>query len=342
MAQYQILGLFADPEQAADAIDRLRQLGVRERNITVKSSMPVPRAILARPQQKHRIPTIALVGSLLGIMTALVLTVLLYILYPLNQGGQPLVFPVPPSLVIIFEVTMLLTMLLTFFGFWFFNRFPNFKPGAYDPLITAGYLGVVAQVDDRLVDQVEEAYKKTGSEKTTREELDRSPDRRFFIFWGVVIGVVAIGGLIQTLIWYDVIKIYFPSQMVEQESVAYEQGPRLAVPADSVPIQGPVLINGQPASQPIASSPASVQRGAVLYDIHCKLCHGATGVGNGPLAAFFNPKPFDLTSSNVQNLPDSEIFLVITQGRGQMPSLAENLLISERWDVINYVRTLKK
>ncbi len=342
MAQFQVLGLFEDAERAADAIDRLRQLGVRERNIIVKSAMPINRSILARPPNRHRIASIALTGSFIGILTALVITVLLYLLYPLNQGGQPIVFPVPPSVVILFEVTMLLTMLLTFFGFWFLNRFPNFKPGAYDPMISAGYVGVVAQVDDKLLNDVEEAFKQTGAAKTTQVELDTGRDRRFFTFWGVVIAVVLIGGIIQTLIWYDVIKIYFPTQMVEQESVAYEQGPRLAVMAQSVPIQGPVLINGEPATDPIPSSPASVQRGAVLFGINCQLCHGATGVGNGPLSAFFNPKPFDLTSSTVQNLPDSEIFLVITNGRGQMPSIAENLLISERWDVINYVRTLKK
>jgi mono/diheme cytochrome c family protein len=142
--------------------------------------------------------------------------------------------------------------------------------------------------------------------------------------------------------FYDVIKIPFPSQMIEQESIAYEQGPRLAAPAASVPIQGLVLVAGQPASQPVPSGPDSIQRGKVLFNINCYMCHGETGQGNGKLSGYFNPKPFDLTSADVQKLPDSEIFLVISQGRGQMPSLAENLSASERWDVINFVRTLKK
>jgi mono/diheme cytochrome c family protein len=33
---------------------------------------------------------------------------------------------------------------------------------------------------------------------------------------------------------------------------------------------------------------------------------------------------------------------VITQGRGAMPSISENLDVADRWDVINFVRTLKK
>ena len=60
------------------------------------------------------------------------------------------------------------------------------------------------------------------------------------------------------------------------------------------------------------------------------------------MGAFFNPKPADLTSERVQSLSDQEIFLVITEGRGLMPSIAENLSPAERWDVINYVRSLKK
>jgi mono/diheme cytochrome c family protein len=72
------------------------------------------------------------------------------------------------------------------------------------------------------------------------------------------------------------------------------------------------------------------------------MCHGAGGTGNGAVGAFFNPKPFDLTSSTVQDLQDDELFIVISQGFGVMPPFAENLSAEERWDVINYVRTLKK
>jgi mono/diheme cytochrome c family protein len=109
-----------------------------------------------------------------------------------------------------------------------------------------------------------------------------------------------------------------------------------------VPVQGPDLIAGEPASLPVPSSPNSLQRGKTLFGINCVMCHGAGGTGNGAVGAFFNPKPFNLTSSAVQNLQDNELFLVITQGFGVMPPAAENLSPEERWDVINYVRTLKK
>jgi mono/diheme cytochrome c family protein len=71
------------------------------------------------------------------------------------------------------------------------------------------------------------------------------------------------------------------------------------------------------------------------------MCHGQDGTGTGPLSAFFDPHPADLTGGAVQNLPDNTIFVVITQGRGIMPSLSESLSVVERWDVINYVRSLQ-
>jgi mono/diheme cytochrome c family protein len=73
------------------------------------------------------------------------------------------------------------------------------------------------------------------------------------------------------------------------------------------------------------------------------MCHGATGVGDGMVGAFFQTtKPADLTSSQVQSLTDAEIFLVITNGKDPMPPMAENLTAAERWDLVNYIRTLKK
>jgi mono/diheme cytochrome c family protein len=57
------------------------------------------------------------------------------------------------------------------------------------------------------------------------------------------------------------------------------------------------------------------------------------------MSKYFSPRPFNLTSEHVHTLPDDVFFLVITEGLGPMPSLAENLSPVERWDVINYVHS---
>jgi mono/diheme cytochrome c family protein len=55
-----------------------------------------------------------------------------------------------------------------------------------------------------------------------------------------------------------------------------------------------------------------------------------------------NYKPANLTSDIVQSKNDGSFFLTISEGlEGRMPALNENLTVSERWDVVNYLRALK-
>lgn len=342
MAEVQILGLFHEATPTADTIGTLRHLGVPDEKITVMSGIPYRPEMLGRPRPRRRVALIALIGAGLGLLTGLFLTFGIFLLYPLEQGGQPIT-PIPPTLIILFETTMLGTMWAAFFGLLGENRFPVFKSQLYDPRITEGHIGVLAEVEAALADQVESILKDNGAHHLRRETSGpRRTDVRLTAFWATVAGVVVLLGVVTLLIGYDVTKIRFPTNMAEQDSTAYLQGPRRSAPAEAIPIQGPVLIDGQPASEPAPSSAESVQRGKELFSITCAVCHGPAGDGNSPLSGFFTPRPVDLTSAPIQDLTDSEIYLVITQGRGVMPSMAENLSPAERWDVINYVRTLAK
>jgi mono/diheme cytochrome c family protein len=341
MAEYEVLGLFDEATTTADAIEQLRGLGVPDARITVMSGVPYKSEMLGRPHIPKRLGPAALGGAIFGIALATFLTVGIFLLSELIQGGQPII-PTPPSLIVYFEATMLGTMWVTFFGLILVNGFPIFKRQPYDPRITEGYIGVLAKVDETLADQVENALKANGAYHMYRQEVSRAIDTGRRIFWAVFVGGLVVTLIVTVLFVYDIVRIDFPTQMANQDSIAYDQGPRLAAPAEAVPVQGPVLIAGQPATEAVAATADSLQRGKVLFGISCVVCHGSEGKGNGTLSGFFNPKPFDLTSDAVQNLPDTEIFLVITQGRGIMPSLAENLNPEERWDVVNFVRSLKK
>jgi mono/diheme cytochrome c family protein len=117
----------------------------------------------------------------------------------------------------------------------------------------------------------------------------------------------------------------------------------LPPPARSIPVEGPISIPGMPPPEnPVEADEASITRGAELYAIHCAMCHGQTAEGNGPIAPFLlNGKPANLTTPVVQSKSDGSIFLTITNGvDGKMPPLNENLIVSERWDLVNFIRTL--
>jgi mono/diheme cytochrome c family protein len=157
-----------------------------------------------------------------------------------------------------------------------------------------------------------------------------------FVAAGLLLGV--------TLIFsYDIIKIDWPSFMEIQPSYRQMENP-LPVPERSIPIEGPIAIPGFGSPEnPTPADEASVTRGQELFAINCQMCHGVTGEGNGSISPFLiNFKPADLTSEVVQSKSDGSIFLTISNGlEGRMPALNENLTVSERWDVVNFVRTLK-
>jgi mono/diheme cytochrome c family protein len=160
------------------------------------------------------------------------------------------------------------------------------------------------------------------------------------LFW--VFLVLGILGAVILIFTFDIIKIEWISFMEIQPSYRQMEDP-LPPPARSIPVEGPISILGMPPPEnPVEADEASITRGAELYAIHCAMCHGQTAEGNGPIAPFLlNAKPANLTTPIVQSKSDGSIFLTITNGvDGKMPPLNENLIVSERWDLVNFIRTL--
>jgi len=91
---------------------------------------------------------------------------------------------------------------------------------------------------------------------------------------------------------------------------------------------------------PVPATPDSIKRGGNLFVVYCTPCHGASGKGNGPVVAKFAPPP-DLTSPDLQKgRTDGYWQSYLSVGGAVMPSYGESLSADERWDVVNYLRTL--
>jgi len=101
---------------------------------------------------------------------------------------------------------------------------------------------------------------------------------------------------------------------------------------DELPV--PKIKNPQPATA------ESVQRGAELYRRHCSKCHGIRGNGYGPVMHGFTSLPSPLYDA--RKADDAYLFSVITNGRSDMPPWGIILSERDRWDLINYLKTLKK
>lgn len=156
----------------------------------------------------------------------------------------------------------------------------------------------------------------------------------------VIIGLVLTPFVIGMLFTFEVIKVSYPSDMSDQPSVLEQEAPRLRPPEDAISLEGIAIIPGELPLNPVPSDAVSLQRGEILYGIHCQLCHGDQGHGDGPLAEYFARTPENLTGPQTTAEFDGSVYLTIVQGFGEMPPLAENLTPRERWDIVNFVRTL--
>ncbi len=90
---------------------------------------------------------------------------------------------------------------------------------------------------------------------------------------------------------------------------------------------------------PVPSDDKSIAAGKAAYVANCLACHGAKGKGDGPAAVSLQQKPGDLSSAKVQQESDGALFWKITEGRKPMPSFEKLLNETQRWQVIDYVRT---
>jgi mono/diheme cytochrome c family protein len=92
---------------------------------------------------------------------------------------------------------------------------------------------------------------------------------------------------------------------------------------------------------PQSRTPASIANGRKLAEANCISCHGPRGKGDGPAAAALPPpKPEDWTSPRVKAETDGELFWKISNGRGAMPPW-KHLPEKDRWDLVNYIRSLQ-
>lgn len=81
---------------------------------------------------------------------------------------------------------------------------------------------------------------------------------------------------------------------------------------------------------------------ARLFNINCAICHGANAQANGPLAVSGKVGGIaNLTLPLYVEMADGTMFHSIQYGKNNMGSYASQLTRKERWQMVQYIRTLQ-
>lgn len=91
----------------------------------------------------------------------------------------------------------------------------------------------------------------------------------------------------------------------------------------------------------------SIKKGERAYRKYCSVCHGRTGIGNGPGAIISGIPPADLTDKAYMSLfSDHDLIMRLKDGEDrfpylQMAGIADKTSTQTIWNIVDYIRTLE-
>ena len=167
--------------------------------------------------------------------------------------------------------------------------------------------------------------------------------------------------LLSSLVYGKSTVLSWNTDMYNQKSVKpQEKGSMLKFPEGVVSVDGRNYETAQEkqnwtalemdpttaTKNPVESSATSIARGKSKYAVYCYVCHGPgrERAENGLAKSKINTKGMiapvmpDLSPS----FSDGYIYGKIRHGGAIMPPLGYATTAKERWDIINYIRTLEK
>lgn len=144
--------------------------------------------------------------------------------------------------------------------------------------------------------------------------------------------------------------IYMPDMVYSPAIKAQEEGsmrppvkgtvPRDFQPYPAAYVADPELA-GRELKNPLRATQKTLERGKVMFETYCLVCHGPAGEGDGTIVPKF-PRPPTLQSEKVRGWSDGRIYHVVSAGQNLMPSYASQVAPADRWAIIHYIRALQR
>ena len=134
-----VYGLYPNGDSAQQAVNRLRAAGIVDRDITVISAQPMEDYEFGEMDKATWMWWLACLGGLIGMAAGFGLSWVTETSWPMNVGGLP-TFAWWPNLIIIFELTMLGSILATVATLIVTAFLPGKGRTLYDPEVTDGQI----------------------------------------------------------------------------------------------------------------------------------------------------------------------------------------------------------
>lgn len=364
---YAISALFNTPDEIIMAAAKVTASGYKKYD--VHTPYPVHGMDDAMKLRQTKLGYFTFISGLIGIIIALIMIVYMSGLdYRNIIGGKPF-FSLPPSIPIMFELTVLFGALFTIIVMlFFFNKLPwNNNPiidTEYMKRVSSDKFGVIIQATDSKfnIEEVEKLFRELGSFEISRinyydfdENKIKTPIFDFkFISFLIVIAVLT------ALISYIALNklIYAPpfdwmskqpKLTAQSRSEIFKDGSGMRNPVEGTIARGflPYEYTGlndtseKHLTNPVGLDIEILETGKKKYNTFCSPCHGNYGKGDSRLNNQY-PNPPSLHTDKVKNWNDGNIFHVITNGQNIMPSYAKQIPTDDRWAIVHYIRALQR
>jgi molybdopterin-containing oxidoreductase family membrane subunit len=163
-----ILGVFAHVDTTVRALEELKAKGYHD--LTVYTPVPVHEIeeVVERDRPVSRVRIFTLVGGLVGLASAWILTAWSALKWSLVVGGKPPIgLPVsPPYVVIMFELMVLFGGIATLIGMVSLGRLPRFRRSpSFDPRFTNDRFGVAVHCAVERSVSVRDILRSAGAEE---------------------------------------------------------------------------------------------------------------------------------------------------------------------------------
>lgn len=364
---YAVAALFDTPDQIINAAETVSDSGYKK--FDALTPYPVHGLDNAMDLKPTKIGWVGFFAGLSGTTLAfLMIWWMVGINYPNIFGGKPY-FNLPPSVPIMFELTVLLSALIlvgsliAIFMKLPFNANPLMDTEFMKRVTSDKYGLYIESKDEKFnLEEIKSLFSSLGASSVMEiyEPVYEEGKTKNLLLDGKFITSLVVIAVVTSVVSYFVLNMllfmppfnwmhFQPRVNPQSQSKFFADGWSMRKPVEGTVARGfiPYEFKGMPdslvvpAPNPLPFTQKYIDLGKKRYNSYCSPCHGYFGKGDSRLRGQF-PVPPSLLSDKVKNWKDANIYHVITNGQNTMPSYESSISRDDRWAIIHYIRVLQR